>query len=369
MVFDRISFHRPGRKPLQPALGAEFARLEAAVAAEDAAGFEAAFRSLQQAVGRAAPADLSTAGPRLAGMLAAVPPWPRAYLAVTTGACVENGADPAACAEPILTGVREALEGAVRFADLWQQAGGGEELPEPQDDADPGEAAELLLAGADPDAPEAREVHRAVAAWWTLHLWEMASVAVLSHAAVRRAFADSGALSELLRLADRYAEVHHELKCLTYAAATLDEEPLLVLDRPSGTGYLMRMSGVVDNFQLHTLLAHVLIAGRHLGGEAPDRAAVDACRSADVPPEQRPVTVGSFNLVAGDGSWIWNEGTPGDIPVLDGVRTLVLDPPSYRRSWPAGRFIPGISGDLTMVRVLTGQESAAALAKVSPAAR
>ncbi|MFE4604975.1 hypothetical protein ACFRKE_29410 [Kitasatospora indigofera] len=372
MVFDRISFHRPGRKPVQPArpaLAAEFSRLEAAVAAEDSAAFEAACRDLQQAIGRAEPVELRSAGPRLAGMLAAVPPWPRAYLAVMTGACVENGADPVACSGPILAGVREALEGALRFAETWERAAGDRELPEPEGDADPDEATELLLGGADPDTPEARDVRRAVTAWWTLHLWEMAAVAVLSHAAVRRAAAAAGTTAGLLALADRYAGAHHELKCLTYAAATLDEEPLLVLDRPSGTGYLMRMSGVVDNFQLHTLLAHVLIGGRHLAGEAPERAAVEVCRAEDLPPERRPHTTGSFNLLAPDGSWIWNEGTPSDIPVVDGVRTLVLDPPPYRRSWPAGRFIPGIPGDLVMVRVLTAGESAAALAKVSPSER
>ncbi len=35
----------------------------------------------------------------------------------------------------------------------------------------------------------------------------------------------------------------------------LDDEPLLVLDRASGRGFRLTMSGIGDNFQLHTLVA------------------------------------------------------------------------------------------------------------------
>ncbi|MFC8448518.1 hypothetical protein [Kitasatospora sp. NPDC057223] len=367
MMFDRLRSRRKGLAPEQTTLIPLLDRLEAAVAGQDAADFETACQNLQRALGNGHPGELADMGARLTALLPAVPPWPRAYVAVMVGACVEGGADPVACSEPILNGVREALTGALLFAERWEQVGGGKELPQPgSDDApddpdrdDPDRAIELLGGQQAPDAL------RAVTGWWTLHLWELAAVSVLSDTAVRTAAAASGVLAELLRLADDYAGVNHELKCLTYAAKTLHEEELLVLDRPTGTGYLLRMSGLTDNFQLHTLLAHVLVGGGHLKGDAPSAAAVAACRDADIAPEQRPHTVGAFNLVAPDGSWIWNEGTPSDIPVLDGVRTLVLDPAPYRRGWPAGRFIPGIEGELTLVRVLSPQESGAALAKAA----
>ncbi len=60
-------------------------------------------------------------------------------------------------------------------------------------------------------------------------------------------------------------------------------------------------------------------------------------------------------------------GDPADIPVVDGVRLLVLDEPSYARSWPAGRFFPGMRGDLILERALEPEETERWLARVSPA--
>ncbi|MFD0348655.1 hypothetical protein ACFQ0M_26560 [Kitasatospora aburaviensis] len=183
--------------------------------------------------------------------------------------------------------------------------------------------------------------------WWTLHLWQLASFAVCTHAAVRTSARASGVTDVLAELIERYGDGHHDLKGLLYLMKMLDDEPLLVLDRPSGTGYLVRMDGLADNFQLHTLLAELLIGGGHLPGTRPDPEVVALSRTAEVDGRRRVTALGAFNLLAPDGSWIWNEGTPADIPVVDGVRTLVLDPQPYERSWSAGRFVqqvPGTSG-------------------------
>ncbi|MEV5145407.1 hypothetical protein AB0L14_13410 [Streptomyces sp. NPDC052727] len=59
---------------------------------------------------------------------------------------------------------------------------------------------------------------------------------------------------------------------------------------------------------------------------------------------------------------MWNEGTPSDIPVVDGVRLLVLDAPPYERSRPAGRFLPHMTGDLALARVLGEEEAGRLLA-------
>ncbi len=40
----------------------------------------------------------------------------------------------------------------------------------------------------------------------------------------------------------------------------LDDEPLIVLDPDSGRGFQLTMSGIGDNYQLHTLLANRLTA-------------------------------------------------------------------------------------------------------------
>lgn len=50
--------------------------------------------------------------------------------------------------------------------------------------------------------------------------------------------------------------------------------------------------------------------------------------------------MGQFNLVDGNGAWIWNEGRPDEIPMIDGARLVVLDPPPYVRGWNSGRAYP-----------------------------
>ncbi|MER7705258.1 hypothetical protein ABTX81_20490 [Kitasatospora sp. NPDC097605] len=387
MVFDPHSAQdgRPGGPSVsqQSAIAEAVGALEAAVAGvadgpDGGERFEAALRRLGGTLGPAGEAESAAVGPRLAALLTDTPLFPRAHLAMMVGACVERGADPVACADRVLAGLREALAGALLLLDRW--AGDDEDarpgsdrddpdlpdpdLPDPDRD-DPGRA-HARLAGA--GRIDAWHAHRAVAGWWTLGLWQRAAFALCTHAAVRRAARADGVTDVLTELIDRYRErsEQHDLKGLRYLAAALDDEPLLVLHRPSGTGYLLRMDGLTDNFQLHTLLAEALIGGGHLPGIRPDPEVVALSRTEWLD-GRRFIATGAFNLVAPDGGWIWNEGMPESIPVVDGVRTLVLDPQPYERSWAAGRFVEQVPGDLRLERVLPPEEAAARLAAAAPA--
>ncbi|MET8627206.1 hypothetical protein ABZW30_26185 [Kitasatospora sp. NPDC004669] len=355
--------HTGGQIPSQrqqPTLLDAVAELEAAVDAGDDENFGPALGLVGGLFGPAEPAERRAAGPRLAALLPDAPPFPRAHLAMVVGACVEYGADPVACAGPVLAGLRGALTGAQRLVERWAQTGGGP-LPDREED-DPAQAHARIE---DPAHLDEWHAHLAVVAWWTLHLWQRAAWAVYSHAPVRAEARASGVTEVLLELAGRYQGEQHDLKGLTCLAQMLDDEPLLVLDRPTGTGYLLRMSGLSDTFQLHTLLADVLIGGGHLPG-APQDPEVVALARTEFLGGRRPIATGAFNLVAPDGSWLWNEGTPADIPVLDGVRTLVLEPQPYERSWSAGRFIQEVPGDLRLERVLDPAEAARLLARTVP---
>ncbi|MFC5663035.1 hypothetical protein ACFP3U_08570 [Kitasatospora misakiensis] len=382
MVLDPHSAQdgRPGgpSDSQQSALVEAVASLEAAVtglAADPDGGerFDAALRRLGGQLGPADDEESAAVGPRLAALLLDTPVFPRAHLAMMVGACVERGADPVACADGVLAGLREALSGALLLIDRWAETGGGGEgaagdagdaLPDPDED-DPGRAHARI---AEPGRMDGWHAHRAVAGWWTLGLWQRASFAVCSHAAVRRAARGSGVSAVLAELVDRYRErsERHDLKGLRYLLATLDDEPLLVLHRPTGTGYLLRMDGLTDNFQLHTLLIEELVGGGHLPGTRPDPEVVALSRTRWLD-GRRFIATGAFNLVAPDGRWIWNEGMPEDIPVVDGVRTLILDPQPYERSWAAGRFVEQVPGDLRLERVLEPAEAAARLAAAAPA--
>ncbi|KOV93593.1 hypothetical protein [Streptomyces sp. NRRL B-3648] len=317
---------------------------EAAVGEQDADRSQRCFQDMHRYFGEAADAEFQQAGPRLAGILGEVPPGPRATVAVITGACVERGADASACGPGVLAGLAGTLDGAREFCERWAATGGGD-FPDPEAE----EPHEGLFDRVGPDA---------AVAWLTLHQWEMAAVAMLNHAAVRTAL-DAGTRAGLLRELRAVEEASgHDFKCLAYALLVLDDEPLVVLHRPTGTGYALRMTGIGDNFQLHTLLADVLVGGGHLPGSAPSAEEAAVCR--DQPGQVH--TTGAFNLVTPAGDWVWNEGTPSDIPVVDGVRLLVLDPPPYQRSWPAGRFFPHMTGDLVLERVLGEEEAARLLA-------
>ncbi|MEV5610742.1 hypothetical protein [Streptomyces sp. NPDC052225] len=338
-------FNRRGRERFLDAVTG----FETAVEQQDSAGAERGFQALHQHYQDAGERELAAGAARLARLLPTVPPGPRGTVAVVIGACVERGADPLVCAPAILDGLADAVRAAGEFCERWA-ATGGDELPDPEE------------SGPDEAAFE-RAGFEQTMAWWTLPQWEMASVAMLNHAGVRTGL-DAGRRAELLTSIRAVEEASgHDFKCLTYALLVLDDEPLIVIDRPTGTGYALRMTGLGDTFQLHTLLADRLTGGGHLPGYAPAPQEVAVCRDA---PGQVP-TKGSFNLVAPDGGWIWNEGTPSDIPVVDGSRLLVLDPPPYERGWPAGRFFPGMTGDLVLERVLTAEETARWSAHVRPA--
>ncbi|MEU9736397.1 hypothetical protein [Streptomyces sp. NPDC048002] len=339
-------------------LTATVSELEDAVGARDGDRTERAFTTMMNLVQAASGAELSLAGPRLAALIPAFPPTgPRPMLAMAAGYCVESGADPAACAEPILGGVHQDLLDALEFARGWAAGGSAEdELPEPDgkiiDDA--------LLARIGGDEHEAL---RLALAWCSVEEWQPPALAVLCRSTeVRRRYA-----SEVLPACRELAALQrHDLKCLAYALAVLDDEDLVVLHRPTGTGFEVRIGGIGDNFQLHTLLAHVLVGGGHIPGTAPEPEGVRL--ATDPEPAQgrtQVVATGAFELLAPDGERIWNEGLPDDIPVVEGRRLLVLDEPLYERSWNADRFFPHLPGTAELTRVLNADETRLWFARTS----
>ncbi|SCE26791.1 hypothetical protein GA0115240_147046 [Streptomyces sp. DvalAA-14] len=346
------------RKREASGLAGAVSELEQAVAGRDGDRTGQAFTAVMNGVRSASDAERVLAGPRLAMLIPAFPPTgPRPVLAMAAGFCVERGADPAACAEPILGGVRRDLLDAREFARRWTAAGGAaDELPEP-DEKIIDDALRARLGG------DAYEATRLALAWCSVEQWQPPALAVLCRSAATRRRHSSAILPACRELA---ALKRHDLKCLAYALAVLDDEPLVVLHRPTGTGFEVRIGGIGDNFQLHTLLAHVLIGGGHLPGTAPSAESV---RLATDPEPARGrtevVATGPFALVAPDGEQIWNEGLPDDIPVVEGRRLLVLDQPMYRRSWNADRFFPLLPGTAELTRVLSADEARTWFARTS----
>lgn len=295
---------------------------------------EQTFGGLLQEVHRAAaavPAAELTAGVRLLAQgIAQASLDQAAWLAVMSGAIVENGADADAPGTAVMGRLLEVTTGALAFAGAWEKAAGGEP-PDPAENEPSREAWDVVRPGLGDGAGPAME------AWWSLPRFALAASTVLSVSPMVRASVPD---RETLAAAVDRAEPHcGQLAYVRDLLRVLDGERLLVLDRASGRGWTVVIGGIGDNFQLHTLLAGALIGPDRLPGNAPDPRWVASSLDQDVPPGTPSVT-GQWNLVDVDGEWIWNEGVPADIPEVGGTRVVVLDPPPYERSWSPGRRFP-----------------------------
>ncbi|MGW0659413.1 hypothetical protein [Streptodolium elevatio] len=227
--------------------------------------------------------DAAAAVPRLTGFLPHVPMVHEGLLSVIIGACVELGADPAACAPDILDRARDNLRRAADFPAAWSAAGGGA-LPVPASVDIPAEVIDRV-GGAD----AGEDVLLSLIAWWQVQQWELATVAMLSHRPVRD---ELTARAQFRAEAERVALVWHSgLVSLRHIVRMVDDEPILVLHRPTGSAYRMRMGGLGCNRQLSTLLADILVGGGHLPGTAPDPAAVSLARNGPYGPGTAPPTV------------------------------------------------------------------------------
>lgn len=336
---------------LKEAIGAAFA----ALSPNDRPGAEAALRRLAEEV-----IDAPTR-PDVAGTVA-----------LFCGALVESGLDPRIAINPILERLeRQIAPDALAFVGACRQAaedasappseGGESEQDNDQEQADPVEQhgeriAELMPAEG--------------LAFQALEPFSLATVAMLSRSVEARKASRS---RTVLRTAlDELGGQYGYAGFLWIMMQVLDDELLVVLHPGQRKGYRVRISGLADNFQLHTLLADALVgrfSGRWVRARRPTRAEVAAARDGKVA-EGAPAARGVFNLwnwqglkpdgtlrdVSQSASWIWNEGVPADIAAFEGTRVVLLGPPPYDRSWSVGRRFPSMAGDLRVEAVMTSDE-------------
>ncbi|MGW7313844.1 hypothetical protein [Streptomyces sp. NPDC054865] len=174
----------------------------------------------------------------------------------------------------------------------------------------------------------------------------------------------------------------HDLKCLAYALAVLDDEPLVVLRRPTGTGFEVRIGGIGDNFQPHTLLAHVLVGGGYVPGTVPSAESVRLATDPE-PAQGRTQTIatGTFELLTADGERIWNEGTArrhtcggrtppararrADMPAQLERRPILPTSPGQRRADP--RADRGRDAELVHTHIVRQRDPPAFLPRCSNA--
>lgn len=231
-------------------------------------------------------------------------------------------------------------------------------MPADSEDADE-QMGRLLAEAHATKSPEA-------AAWMLLEEIYRPAIAMFSVDAQIRA-QGRDLLADLEPIADRNAGAHWIVSMLK----VLHDEPYVALEPGTGRGIAGRMSGIADNFQLNVLLMDVfprpLLSVRRVSASAAQVA------RGDGPQQTKEVLTGRWNLYAWtalqpdktlpnpkdyglQSAWIWNEGTPADIPAFEGVRVILLGPPSYERTWGSQRLFNALRAELTVAGKLNRAE-------------
>lgn len=291
---------------------------------------------------------LSTLVAKLAGHFPGLPTHWGSRLGMVCGALVERGATPTPLVAPIAAGVHAALTDTRLLIETWTAEQEAPPLPDPTDDHDKQSGYQRLL-----DLMEQRAAEAAIMAWYELDTWKCSAQTLLQFRTIRDQWPDRTDLAQQVSFVNEY---HGGLGFLLSLLAVLDDEPLTVVHRETHTGFRLRISGIGDNFQLHTLIAAAVTGSESegfLSGPSPTESEILA--ATDGPPEAE--MHGYFNLVDLTGKWIWNEGYPADIPVMNGQRVIVLDPPPYARSWNIGRSFPHMQPTCILEHILPDDEA------------
>lgn len=308
--------------------------------------------SLGQSIGRASPAESRAALATLASGLNSLDPEPAGVASRIVGAMIEAGHDPQPARAAMVGALQTTLPPCANIVDEARAEIGD---PDPALDLDDDAIDEWL---ADQHARALNEVAArrpsALAAWQRLHEIWPGAIALLSVDPAARAEA-----ADLAPLAEKIEEVHEAGGWLRAMLTVLAEAPYVAIEPATRTGIVGRMSGIVENFQLTTLLMD------EFPRDEPrvSREAVAVARGSG--PQQIDETVtGAWNLYtyaalrpggelpaptdrAHADTWIWNEGMPAGIPVVEGHRVILLGPAEPTRSWPAQRMFLKLPARLT----------------------
>jgi len=292
-------------------------------------------------------------------------------VAVVCGVLVENGFDASPIAGPLMDRVRTLLEGSARLHDATMA-----QIPPEVRDGDEGISGELFegtRSAVGASMPAEAE------AWAQLEQFWPPVISMCSHSPVLRA-----AGKPLVDLAWRIEERHEGGHWLRLMLAVLDDEPFLAIEPSTNLGIAGRISGIVENFQLHVLLMDAFPQRGLLRRRRVPQNVVDIALGNGPQGSEGTVT-GAWNLYtwralqpnlelpdpgeyASHANWVWGEGVPADIPPFDGQRVVLLGPPSYERSWGSQRMFADLKAALQVTHTLDKREVRNALQQIAHAA-
>ncbi len=327
-------------------------------------------QTLGESIARASPAASREAMAALASGLNSLDPEPAGVAARVVGAMIEAGHDPQPARAAMLGALQQSLPVCADIADEARA-----EVGEPPEHLDEEEADDWLTErGAEALNEAAGRRPAAAMAWQRLHEVWPGAIAMFSVDPEARAEAQ-----DLVPIAERIEDVHEAAGWLRAMLTVLHDEPYVAIEPQTRTGVVGAISGIVENFQLCTLLMD------EFPRDEPrvSKAAVAVARG-DGPQQIDETVTGVWNLftyealqpggelpdaadLALSHTWIWNEGMPADIPALDGHRVILLGPAAYSRQWKAQRMFLRLPARLT-ADLLDDDAVGAWLAKIAAAA-
>ena len=320
-------------------------------------------------LGRAGLDEMIEASQEILSCINTKNPQINAITAITIGAMVENGMPPQKIEEPIMNEFINILKQAREFVNLVD-----ERVPEDleQEEAEGGYWVD--------DKFVSQELAK--------ELWIEDSAHVQAYQAMDQFICCAVTLlSTDLKLAEKYRTdefsrliYFHDLNFIRMLLNVLTDEEVIVLHPATSQGYIIRISGISDNFQLHTLLADALA----YDGEGPEwgipavrpSKSVVAVVNGTGPQESDEPSTGIWNFYNWQAllydkisdseidDWIWNEGIPADIEKWEGKRVIILGPPSYARTWNTGKSIPHLKPEIKIEKVLNRDEAGDLIAKM-----
>lgn len=347
----------------------------------DREAVQRAAMGLMENAGNASAQERDDTVSRLASLMPDISLSRAAMLAVICGALVELGAGVEPIGQPTLVRFSEAVQAAIPFVETCEAEAVVDTAPDGEESGarTPKKTVERFGERVRERMPDA---FRAFASLKGLNA---AVLAMLSRSkSLRRQLQDDAPLTQAIA---RLTQLGFEPSCSREMLAILDDEQVVVLHPALARGYVIRIAGIGNNFQLHTLLADALIGDVEQGwlpGERPSPEISALAKDAPMPDwKDLPTAFGSFNLwnwtgLRADGAlpegqttehWIWNEGLPADIVPFHGTRVILIGPAPYPRSWNSGRFFPGMAGELEVLRQMPAEEARDWLDRIARAPR
>ncbi|WP_144127712.1 hypothetical protein [Catellatospora sichuanensis] len=300
--------------------------------------------------------DLAALLPKLSGDFARV--------AVLAGACVEWGGSPLPLAEVLPAQAAKSMLAADVFRVLWNRVTWTGKLPDRENPPPMAKVIDKLVRRSRRLGLSEEEATIIAMAWYDVDYWCKALITTMALPEFRRAMSDRDKVRETAAEIAGDVPLAHWVHGL---AEVLDDEPLIVLDHATGRGFRLTMSGLGDNFQLHTLLADRLVGPTrrglpHFEPVPPDW--VDAATTGEPNLSAGNMVVRRFRLFDGTGAYVSPESRPADIATTDGMRILVMHPPNGMYGWLNGRVYEHLVPTMTFDHELPPDEAARWLSRV-----